>query len=141
MAIGNFLINSGIELELRADMDKLRSFLDNEVPNFACDGYGYQIRFWKGDMNSEWKLLVKPRDMSSTTSSTTLLGPSVGLIEIEKLGDDSISLKIPPRDQWANSKTKAFDEEGTFYASFIFQLLNALQSKGFVELPGPLPVS
>ena len=138
MAIGNFLINSGIELELNADMDGLRSFLDTEVPNFVCDGYGgYQIRFWKGDMDSEWKLLVKPRDLSSTS----LFGPSVGLIEIERLENGGISFKIPPRDEWANSKTKAFDEEGTFYASFIFQVLNALQSKGFVELPGPLPVS
>ena len=137
MAIGNFLINSGIELELNADMDGLRSFLDTEVPNFVCDGYGYQIRFWKGDMDSEWKLLVRPRDLSSTS----LFGPSVGLIEIERLENGGISFKIPPRDEWANSKTKAFDEEGTFYASFIFQVLNALQSKGFVELPGPLPVS
>lgn len=136
MAIGNFLLKSGIELELKADMGKLRSFLDDEVPNFACDGYGYQIRFWKGDMDSQWKLLVKPRDMSSTTIS----GPSVGLIEIEKLEKGDISFKIPPRDQWANSKTKAFDEEGALYSSFIFQVLNALQNKGFVELPGPLPV-
>ena len=88
-------------------------------------------------MDSEWKLLVRPRDLSSTS----LFGPSVGLIEIERLENGGISFKIPPRDEWANSKTKAFDEEGTFYASFIFQVLNALQSKGFVELPGPLPVS
>ena len=87
-------------------------------------------------MGSQWKLLVEPTMEGDNTAAPL---PAVGLIEIFSLGDGGTSLRIPPRDRLAGGEPAAFDQDGRIFSSFIFQLLNALQSEGFVNLPGRLP--
>ena len=136
MSLGHLLLEEGVEIELKSEMKDIIAFLDNEVPNFSCDGYGFRISSLRGVAGSQWKIIVKPWDIANATE----LSPTVGLIEVNKLEGDSISFKIPPRDQWGDDKAAAFDEEGNLFASFIFQLLNAFQGRGLIDLPGQLPV-
>ena len=136
MSLGHLLLEEGIELELKVEMKEVIALLDSEVPNFAHDGYGYRITSMKGVLGSQWRLLVKPWDLASSTPLT----PAVGLIEIDALGGGT-SLRIPPRAQWGDEESWAFDEGGALFASFVFQLLNAFQNRGFIDLPGQLPLS
>jgi hypothetical protein len=136
MTLGRLLLEEGIEIELETNMTEVIDFLETEVPGFDYDDYGYRISSAKGILGSQWKLLVKPWNKASDSA----LGPTAGFIEIDKLEEGRTNFKIPPKDQWLDDESAAFDEEGKFFASFVFQLLNALQSRGFIELPGRLPV-
>ena len=136
MSLGHFLLDQGMEVELKAEIGEVISLLDSEVPKFECDGYGYRISSAKGVMGSQWRLLVEPT-MEDGNAAPPL--PAVGLIEIFSLGDGGTSLRIPPRDRLSGGEPATFDQDGRIFSSFIFQLLNMLQSEGFVDLPGRLP--
>ena len=136
MSMGHLLLEEGIEIELDADITEVIEFLEKEVPVFDYDGYGYRISSAKGVLGSQWKLLVKTWDKASASE----LGPTAGFIEVDKLKGGGASFRIPPKDQWWNDESATFDEEGRFFASFIFQILNALQSRGLIDLPGRLPI-
>ena len=136
MSLGYFLLEEGVDIELKADMKEIIALLDSELPNFFYNGYGYRISSLKGVLGSQWRLLVKPRDRASDAELT----PTVGLIEMDKLEGGGVSFSMPPRDQWGDDEARAFDEEGRFFGSFVFQLLNAFQSRGFIDLPGQLPI-
>ena len=136
MSFGRFLLDEGVEMELGADLSEVVALLDREIPKFEYEGYGYRISSSKGIAGSQWRFLVKPWD----TTSACELESAVGLVEVYGLEDGSTSLRVPPRYNWADEWTKAFDEEGRFFTSFVSQLLNALSSEGLVKLPGQLPV-
>ena len=136
MSLGRLLLEQGMEIELQTDIRKVISFLDDEVPNFSYDGDGYRINSSRGVLGSQWTLLVKTWHLASETE----LNPTVGLMEVNKLERGGISFKIPPRVQWGDEEDVAFDEDGSFFFSFVCQLLNALQSRGLVDLPGKLPI-
>ena len=136
MSLGHFLLEQGMEVELKAEIGEVISLLDREVPKFECDGYGYRISSAKGVMGSQWRLLVEPMMEDNNTDAPL---PAVGRIEIFSLGDGATSLRIPPRDRSDGGEPPVFDPEGRIFSSFIFQLLNTLQSEGFVHLPGRLP--
>ncbi len=133
---GYFLLEEGVEMELKVSMREIVSILDEEVPSFTYDSYIYRISAAKGVLGSQLKLLVKPWNSANAAE----VAPAVGFIEVNKTENGKISFKIPPRDQWGDDETRAFDEEGKFFSSFIFQLLNAFQSRGLIDLPGQLPV-
>lgn len=136
MSFSQFILEQGVELELRADLKEVIALVDSEVSTFVHDGYGYTISSLKGVLGDQMTLLVKPWDLASATPLT----PAVGLIEIAKLQDERVGFRIPPRDHWADDEAKAFDEDGRFFTSFVCQMINALQNRGLTELPGHLPV-
>ena len=135
MSFGRFVLEEGVEMELKAEMKDVIAFLDSEVPKFDCDGHGYRISSLKGVVGSEWRLLVKTQDMANSAEPA----PSVGLIEMDKLDDGRVSFRIPSRDFSNDGEAISFDESGKYFTSFVFQLLEAFRSRGFIELPGQLP--
>lgn len=129
---GSFLLDQGVEMELGADLNEVVAMLDKEVPNFATDGYGFQLSVVKGVLGSEWRLLVKPVEMGS---GVTMESP-VGIVTISKEEDGSTLLKIPPRAEWEDDP---FDEGGRLFTSFILHVVRAFQRLEWIDLPGPLP--
>lgn len=134
---GNFLLDQGVELELQAEFGQVLEFIDKDLPHFQCGNYGYNVSSSKGVVNSEWQLMVKPRHLGTST----VLDYPVGLMMLEKLTDDVTVFKIPPRTFWNGGGTTASEEETQLFASFIFQILNGFQDKGYIELPGVLPTT
>ena len=86
----------------------------------------------KGVLGSEWRLLVKPVDMSTGMVMET----PVGLITVSKEEDGSTLLKIPPREEWEGDP---FDRGGRLFTSFILQVFRVFQRLEWIDLPGPLP--
>jgi hypothetical protein len=136
MSLGYFLLEEGLDVELMAGMDEIIALLDNEVPSFTHDSYGYRVVPLKGVLGTLWRLNIKPRDLENNIELT----PTVGTIEVDKLPDGATSFKIPPRDQWGDEEARTFDPDGNIFAGFIFQILNAFQRKGYIDLPGELPI-
>ena len=136
MSFAHFLVEEGVEMELQAELGDILSALEAEVPNFSYSGHGYKIRPLGGVIGSRWRILVQAQERIAGSP----LSPPVGFIEIEKMPGGGIKLRIPPQDEWADAEAKAFDKEGKFFACFIFQILNAFQARGLIELPGKLPV-
>ena len=133
---GHFLLEQGVELELQAGMGEVLDFIDREIPNFGCGGYGYNVSSGRGIANSEWKLMVKP----TVRESSTVIEPAVGFLEVEKRDEQVTSFKIPPRIQWGQEGEMPSEQDTELFASFIFQTLNAFQDQGYIQLPGMLPM-
>ena len=128
VTVDPLILEEGVEMKLKANIFEFISALDDEVPYFAYDGYGYRISSLKG-IGTQWRLVVKPRHRASATDLTH----TVGLIEVDKMSRGRIKFRIPPRDTWADDEDRAFDEGGMFLASFVSQLVSAFQSRGFVK--------
>ena len=137
MSFGAFLLEEGVEMELSADLNTVIGVLDEAVPSFSYTGYGYQVDSSKGVLGKGWKLLVKSRDLATSTQ----LHPTVGFIELDKMEDGKTSCRVPPRNQWGDDEANDFDQDGKVFASFIFHLLNTFQGRGFINLPGQFPIS
>ena len=136
MFSGQFLLEEGVELELSARMEEIIDLMESEVPKFSFDGCAYHINSMKGIQGSHWKFLVKAWDVGSTTD----LASTVGLIEMDISEDGATTMRIPARHKWSDMVNSEIDEEGQLFPSFVFQLLNAFQSRRLIDLPGPLPV-
>ena len=141
---GGFLLEQGIEMELKAHINEVIELLDQELPNFHCDDGSYQVSSIKGVLGSQWKLLVRTQDNSNTSKATQ----PVGHLTINRSADGLTVLKIPPREQWGEEipqregvqgRLFSSDAEERFFSSFIFQLLNLFQARGFIDLPQKLP--
>ena len=133
---GHFLLDQGVEVELPVGMREVIDFLDGEVPGFTCGDYGYNFSSCKATMNSQWKLLVKPQDLETSTVADS----PVGYLLVEKLDESLTSFKIPPRSQWDQNGEPLPEKARKLFSSFIFQMLNAFQGRGYIQLPGVLPV-
>ena len=133
---GHFLLEQGMELELRAGLEDVLDFIDHDIPRFVCESYGYKISSGKGVIDSGWKLLVKPWDLETSKE----LESPVGYIEMKKLDDHTTSFKIPPRGAWSYDAETPSNQDIKLFASFIFQTLNSFQKRGYIQLPGLLPV-
>ena len=137
MSFAQFLLEEGVEMEIQSELREVLVALDSDVPTFSYSGCGFQVRPLGGVIGSKWKLQVQALERRRGA----LPSPSVGFIEMDKLAGGGTRLRVPPWDEWADADSKAFDKEGDFFASFIFQLLNAFQGRGLIELAGRLPVS
>ncbi len=142
--LGGFLLEQGIEMELRADFNEVIELLDQELPKFHCDDGVYQVSSMKGVLGSQWKLLVRTQDSSNTSKAP----PPVGHLTIERSSDGQTILKIPPREQWSENISQSAGVQGRLFTSgteerlftgFIVQLLNLFQERGFIDLPQKLP--
>lgn len=134
---GQFLLDQGVELKLNADLDDVLDFVDKEIPSFACGDYGYRIISGKGIIGSEWKLLVKPRDLKSLKT----LDNTVGHLVIGRTEAGDIMFKVPPRAEWHQGQDRPSDQDTKLFSSFIFQTLNVFQKRGYIKLPGAVPVA
>ena len=141
---GDFLMEQGVEMELSADIDEVVDVLDRGLPEIRCDDCSYHVSSMKGVLGSKWKLLVRAQPGSASSKSA----PMVGHIEIERLNDGLTSFKIPPRQEWIEEETQPSGAQGRLigtetqeklFAGFVFQLLNLLRERGFVDLPHKLP--
>ena len=130
MSLAHVLLQEGAELDLKTDMQEVISTLESEVPKFHCDGYGYQVLPLNGVLGSSWQLLVNLRGKHSTAE----LPPRVGLIEVSKQEPESINLRVIPRDPWRDDQAMSYGEEGRFFASFVFQLVDTFRSKRYFHL-------
>ncbi|MQF69329.1 hypothetical protein FIM12_03220 [SAR202 cluster bacterium AD-804-J14_MRT_500m] len=132
---GNFLLDQGVELELQAEFGKVLEFMDKDLPHFQCGNYGYNVSSSKGVANSQWQLMVKPRHLGTST----VIDYPVGYLMLEKLSEDVTGFRIPPRTSWEGATDPPSEAETRLFASFVFQILNGFQNKGYIELPGVLP--
>lgn len=130
------LLEQGVEMEIRADLPKVVSVLDQEIPGFACQGYGYRLTSGKGKLGTRWLMMVKLVHLGTHR----LIESPVGHIDLEKLDDGMVRFKIPPRAEMDYPGIGEFDPDGVFFGSFIYQILNTLQRNELIHLPGALPV-
>ncbi|MFQ5860808.1 MAG: hypothetical protein ACE5IG_04565 [Dehalococcoidia bacterium] len=136
MSVSDFLLAEGVEMELPAELDEMLGILEAEVQTFALDDYRYRLSPLRGVVGSEWRLLIN-------LTGGDALGPEgapIGFLALEQRQEGGTSLRIPPRPELEHENMAQADPEGTFYSSFIFQLLNAFQQRGYLDLPGTLPI-
>ena len=136
MSMGHFLVEEGVEVELDTDMDHVISFLHREVPKFSYGGSGYWLSPVRGVLGTSWSFLIK----TSVPATNTMPEGSLGLLKAETLEGGAISFCIPPRTEWEALGEDSVEGGEELFASFVFQMLNALQDKGLIHLPGVLPV-
>ena len=53
------LLEDGVEVELPGSVSDLISVLDQDVPQFHCQGHRYHIAPAKGSVGSHWDLIVR----------------------------------------------------------------------------------
>ncbi len=133
---GHFLLEQGLELELEAEMGEVMDFIDKDMPNFVCGEYGYNVSSGRGVLNSEWKLMVRSKELETSTIGKQ----PVGYLMVEKLNEYATKFTIPPRVQWGQEGGMPTEHEAKLFSSLIFQTLNAFQNRGYIQLPGVLPV-
>lgn len=131
------MLEEGVEVEVPSDLTAIISILDREVPYFSCNGYGYSVTSGKGTLGKRWELMIK--SINHANGDNTLF--SVGRVELEKLDDNFVSFKIPPRMVQGDPGVNENDPDGRIFGSFVSQTLNALQRYKLINLPGTLPVS
>ncbi len=130
------LLEEGVEMELPISLSDALGLLDQVVPTFSCEQYGYQLgTVNRAKLGSNWGLWVKLVNMQTNE----VFEEPVGCIELEKVDDNKVNFKVPPRAEQNFPGMNKFDWEGQLYGSFIYQMLNALYEKKLIELPGVLP--
>ena len=134
------LLEEGVEVELPARLSDVIAMLNEDVPEFSCQGYGFRLAPAKGQIGRRWDLIIKSvnpagRDMDLTP---------VGRLEVEKLDQDTVLFRVPPLfEQGTNHVAKEvanFDTDRRMLGSFVYQVLNSFQRRKLIDLPGPLPV-
>ncbi len=131
------LLEEGVELEIQADLHQVTSALDQEIPQFECNGYGYRLTTGKGQLGV--KMLQMVRLVSKSTNQ--MVDSPVGHLEIAKMDDGMTKFKIPPRAEMTYPGIAQFDPEGTYFGSFIYHILNAFQKHQLINLPGVMPTA
>ena len=129
------MMEEGVEVELPTDLTGIISILDREVPYYSCHGHGYTVSSGKGTLGKSWELMIK-----SVNYTNPEIDPfAIGRIELQKIDDQNIQLRIPPRFGQELPHADEFDPAGEIFGSFIFHMLNTLQRYKLLELPGVLP--
>ena len=131
------MLEEGVEVRIPSDLSKIIGILDHEVPYFSYEAHSYSVAGGKGTLGKRWELLIKSVDRTQKE-----LPPfPVGRIELEKLDDEHVNFKIPPRLEQNLPDYREYDPSGKIFSSFIFQTLNMLQRNKLIQLPGVLPVA
>ena len=130
------LLEEGVEMEIPAGMSDALGLLDEVVPTFSCQQYGYRLgTVSRAQLGSSWAFWVHLMDLGT---KETISDP-VGCIELVKVDNHAVNLKVPPRCDQDYPGIWKYDSDGQLYGSFIFQLLNLLYDRKLIELPGALP--
>jgi len=130
------LVEQGVEMELPTSMSEALGLLDQVVPTFSCQRYGYQVgAVNRAQLGRNWGLWVKLVDLETKE----VLDDPVGCVELEKIDDDKVNFRVPARAEQDFPGMARLDWDGQLYGSFIFQMLNSLYERKLIELPGVLP--
>ena len=129
------LLEEGVDMEFQADLATVIGILDQEIPWFSCDGCGYCLGSSKGTLGDRWEVLIK----LANPATRETLPSTVGRVLLEKTDLGMVRLLIPPRSKEKPSDSTEFDQDGRFYGSFVFQVLNTCQRYDLIHLPGVLP--
>ncbi len=118
-------------------MDDVIDFIDRDMSAFVCGDYGYNIGSGKGVLNSEWNLIVRPKNLATSVLEEN----PVGYIQVEKVADNMTRFLVPPKVNGREAEEeRPSDHEAKLFFSFVCQTINAFQRRGYVRLPGYLPV-
>ena len=129
------LLGDGVDVEFPAELELVIGMLDQEIPWFSCDGYGYCLGSAKGTIGNSWEVLIK----LANAVTHEVLPHTLGRVILEKGDSGMMRLRVPPRSEEQQSEPTEFDEDGRFYGSFVSQVLNTCQRYNLIELPGALP--
>ena len=130
------LLEEGVEVELPARLSDVIAMLDEDVPGFSCQGYGYRIAPVKGHIGSHWDLIVR----SVNPARSDMAFAPVGRLEVEKLDRDTVLFRIPPLFEQQSEDVANFDTDHRLFGAFVYQVLNSIRRRQLIDLPGPLPV-
>ena len=128
------LLGEGVDVEFSASLEKVVEIMDQEIPCFTCDGFGYSLSSAKGTIGNRWEFLIK----LANPDSRVTMPSSVGRILLERTDRDMVRLRVPPRSEELPESTE-IDPEGRFFGSFVSQVLNTCQRYDLIQLPGALP--
>jgi len=130
------LLEEGVEMELPTSLSDALGLLGEVVPGFSCYQYGYQLgNVNRARLGSSWSLWVKLVDRNTNK----VFEEPVGCVDLEKISDEKVNFKVPPRAQQDFPGMGKFDSDGQLYGSFIYQILNTLHERELIKLPGLLP--
>ena len=129
------LLEGGLDLEVVVGVAGLTSLLEEEVASYSCGEYIYKVDAGKGTLGGRWTFVVNAIDPEMEGQPLIPLGR----IEVEPMPDECVHLCVPPRMEQAVPRIDAADWDGRLFGAFIFQLLNSLQEKRLIELPGVFP--
>ena len=131
------LMEEGVEVELPGDLSDVISLLDQEVPYFSCDSHTYQLTPTRVLGGKRWEVLIKAVNQTRRDQKPF----QVGRIEVtvDPDVDYGVVFRIPPRESEPVPEMLEFDPVGRFYGAFAFHMLNTLQRRNLVHLPGVLP--
>ena len=129
------LLEGGLDLEVVVDFAELTSLLDEDVAGFSCGEYIYKVTAGKGTLGRRWIFLINAMDPQMEGQPLIPLGR----IEVEPITEHVLHICVPPRMDQAVPGLDAADWDGRLFGAFIFQLLNSLQAKKLIDLPGVLP--
>ena len=130
------LLEDGVEVELPGSVSDLITVLDQDVPQFHCQGYRYNVAPAKGSIGSHWDLIVR----SFNPDDGDLDYSPVGRLEVEKIDHDMVLFRIPPCSEQQVELAPGYQHNQRIFGSFVYQVLNSFQERKLLELPGPLPV-
>ena len=129
------LLEGGVEVELPGNLSDVITILDEDVPQFNYQGYGYRLSPAKGSIGNRWDLIVRAVNPSlSDLSFSPLLR-----LEVENADDGMVLFRVPPLSEQQCQEADDFDSDRRLFGSFVFQVLNSFQRRNLIELPGPLP--
>jgi hypothetical protein len=131
-----FLLEGGVDVAVAVDFERVASLLEEETSQYSCGEYVYKIRAGKGTLGQRWDLVINAMDPDMEGQPLFPLGR----IEIEPEGPGIVNLKVPPRLEQMVHGEDAADWDGRLFGSFVSQLLNSLQSRQLIDLPGVLPI-
>ena len=129
-------LEEGVEIEIPIGLSEALALLDEVVPTFRCQQYGYQVgTVNRAKLGSSWGLWVK---LVNQQTNDVVEDP-VGSVELEKIDDNKVNVRVPARAEQNYHGASKFDREGQLYGSFIYQMLNLLHERKLIDLPGVLP--
>ena len=130
------LLEEGVEMEIPTSLSNALGLLDQVVPTFNCEEYGYQVgSVNRAKLGSSWSLWVKLVDLQTRQ----VLEDPVGCVDLEKIDEGKVNFRVPPRAEQDFPGMAKFDWNGQYYGSFIYQMLNTLHERELIKLPGLLP--
>ena len=129
------LLEGGVEVELPGSLSDVITILDQDVPQFNYQGYGYRLSPAKGCIGNRWDLIVR----ASNPARSDLSFSPVLRLEVENAGDGMVLFRVPPLSEQQCQEADDFDPDRSMFGSFVYQVLNSFQRRNLIDLPGPLP--
>ena len=132
----HFLVEQGLEVDVESEIYDLVDFIDDCVSKFEYGEYGFSVSSGRGVIGSEWKLLVRPKLLADPS----LKPDPIGFILVQKVDAYTTRLLVPPHRDIQREHGEWSDLDGKLFLNLICQMLNGLQERNYVELPGLIPV-